>query len=97
MFRNYLKVAWRNLLRNKVYSAINIGGLRIGLASCMLILLCTKDEVRYGQFHQKKDDLFQLMCHRTGENEDKYSAIAAMIQGPTFKRDIPEVGDPIYT
>ncbi len=95
MFRNYLKIAWRNLLRNKVYSAINIAGLSIGLASCMLIVLYTKDEVSYDQFHQKKDDLYQLTCHRTGESEDKHFAIAAMIQGPTFKREIPEIQDAV--
>jgi putative ABC transport system permease protein len=40
MFRNYFKIAWRNLWKNKVYSIINIAGLAIGMAACIVILLC---------------------------------------------------------
>ena len=47
MFKNYFKTAWKNLLRNKVYSFINITGLSIGLACCMLIILYNKDAASY--------------------------------------------------
>ncbi len=52
MFKNYFKIAWRNLQRNKVYSFINIAGLSMGLACAMLILLYVKDEVSFDRFHK---------------------------------------------
>ena len=54
MLKNYFVIAIRNLWRNKVFSTINISGLSIGLACCMLIFLYTKDEVSYDRFHEKK-------------------------------------------
>ncbi|WP_435357066.1 ABC transporter permease [Emticicia sp. SJ17W-69] len=92
MIRNYLKIAWRNLSRNKVFSFINIAGLSIGLACCMLILLYTKDEVSFDKFHEKKDNLYQITCKIT-EKDGRVTdyGIASMIQGPTFKEEIPEI------
>ncbi len=52
MFRNYFKTAIRNLLRNKVYSFINIAGLSLGLACCLLIFLYSKDELSYDRFQK---------------------------------------------
>ena len=92
MLQNYLKIALRNLLRNKAFSFINITGLSIGLACCMLIFLYTKDEVSFDRFHEKKDNLYQLTCQvieKTGK-ETNYG-ISAMIQGPSFKQEIPEI------
>ena len=92
MIRNYFKTALRNLQRNKVFSVINIAGLSIGLTCCMLILLYIKDELSYDRFHEKKDNLYQLVCDRV-EKDGMYtkSAIAAMVQGPAFKQAIPEI------
>ena len=58
MIKNYLVVAWRNLLRYKVYSFINIAGLAIGLAVCMLIVLYTGHEASYDRFHKKSERIF---------------------------------------
>jgi putative ABC transport system permease protein len=92
MIKNYFKIALRTLLRNKVFSFVNITGLALGLTCCMLILLYAKDEVSFDKFHQHKDQLFQLTCHRLStQGEDKHFAIAAMVQGPAFKRAIPEI------
>jgi len=92
MLKNYLKTAIRNLAQNKVLSFINIAGLSVGLACCILILLYTKDEVSYDQFHIQKDQLYQLTCNRIEKDHtsEKF-AIAAMVQGPAFKREIPEI------
>lgn len=92
MFRNYLKITYRNLIRNKAFSAINIAGLSIGLACCMLILLYTKDELSFDRFHEKKDNLYQLTCKIT-EKDGKQTdyAIASQIQGPSFEAEIPEI------
>ncbi|MEH6680560.1 MAG: ABC transporter permease [Sediminicola sp.] len=92
MIKNYLKIAWRNLISNKVFSIINISGLGIGLACCLLILLYAKDEVSYDRFHANTKDLYQLTCkviEDTGK-ENTYG-IAGTVQGPTFAREIPEI------
>ena len=61
MLKNYLKIAFRTLLRNKVYSFINIFGLSFGIACAMLILLFIKDELSFDQFHQQKEHLFRVI------------------------------------
>ncbi|HMH22346.1 MAG TPA: ABC transporter permease [Puia sp.] len=92
MFRNYLKTAIRHLTKNKYFSVINIAGLSIGLACCMLILLYAKDELSYDRFHTQKDSIYQLTCDRIEkEGADEKFAIAAMVQGPAFKRAIPGI------
>jgi ABC-type antimicrobial peptide transport system permease subunit len=60
MLKNYLKITWRNLLRHKAFSFINILGLAIGMASSALILLWIQNEVSYDQFHEKKDRLYEV-------------------------------------
>ena len=60
MFRNYLKIAWRNLLRNKVYSAINIGGLAVGMAVAMLIGLWIYDELSFDRSFKNYDRLAKV-------------------------------------
>jgi putative ABC transport system permease protein len=60
MFKNYLKITWRNLLKNKSFTSINIAGLAVGMASAALILFWVQNEVSYDQFHQNKDRLYQM-------------------------------------
>ena len=60
MFYNYIKIALRNLSRNRVYSLINIAGLSIGLACCMLIILYNKDEVSYDRFHKNAEQIYRI-------------------------------------
>jgi putative ABC transport system permease protein len=60
MLRNYLQVAWRNLARYKVYSAINVSGLAIGLAVCMLIVLYVGHEWSYDRFHKNADRIYWI-------------------------------------
>ncbi len=95
MFKNYFKIAWRNILRNKALSFINISGLSIGLACCMLIFLYTKDEVSFDRFHEKKDSLFRLTCKIIDSRDGKESnyGLAAMVEGPAFKQEVPEIKD----
>jgi putative ABC transport system permease protein len=94
MFKSYIRIAWRNLLRNRALSFINISGLSIGLACCMLIFLYTKDEVSFDRFHQKKDQLFRITCTIGGkEGKSTKYGMAAMVEGPAFKQEIPEIKD----
>ena len=65
MLRNYLKIALRNLAKNKVYSFINIGGLATGMVVAMLIGLWIYDELSFDQYHQNYDRIAQVMQHQT--------------------------------
>src|SRR5688572_1708090 len=60
MIKNYFKVAYRNLLRNKGFSFINITGLAIGMAAAVLILLWVQDERSYDQFHDNKERIYEV-------------------------------------
>ena len=61
MIKNYFKIAFRNLWRNKIFSIIKILGLSIGLTVCMLIFLYTKDEISYDRFHKNKAQLYRII------------------------------------
>lgn len=65
MFRNYIKIAWRNLKRNKVYSLINISGLSIGMTVALLIGLWINDELFFDHYHQKHDRIAKIMSTQT--------------------------------
>ena len=69
MLRNYLKIAWRNLLRNKGYSAINILGLSFGMTCTILISLWIYDEITFDELHQNKHQLFKIFANRTFNNQ----------------------------
>ncbi len=65
MFKNYLKIAWRNLLKNKGYSAINIGGLALGMAVTLIIGLWIYDELTYNNYFKNKDKIAQVFQSQT--------------------------------
>ncbi|MFC1492697.1 ABC transporter permease, partial [candidate division KSB1 bacterium] len=60
MFKNYLKIAFRNLIKQKGFSFINIAGLAVGMACCIFILLWVQDELSYDRFHENADVLFRV-------------------------------------
>lgn len=93
MLKNYLKTAWRNLLKNKFYSLINIAGLTAGLAVGILILLWVQDEFSFDSFHSKTDDIYRLeLFGGTGTSRQIFSVGVAPI-GPFSKQQLPEVKD----
>jgi hypothetical protein len=65
MFKNYLKIAWRNLVKNKIYSFINIAGLAAGMAVAMIIGLWIYDEVSANKHFENYSTLYQVMMHQT--------------------------------
>ena len=69
MLLNYFKIAWRNLLRNKLYSFINIGGLALGLAVAMLVGLWIHDELTFDQYHENYEHIAQVMRNQTVNGE----------------------------
>jgi putative ABC transport system permease protein len=64
MIKNYFKIAWRNLIRNKGFSLTNILGLTIGMICTIFIFLWVKDEVAYDKFHENHDNVYQVMATR---------------------------------
>ena len=68
MLSNYVKVALRNLLRNKIYSLINILGLSLGVACCLLLALYIQDEMSYDRHHDRLDDLYRIITTFQSEN-----------------------------
>ena len=92
MIRHYFKTILRRLIREKLFSVINIAGLSIGLACCILILLFIKDELSYDRWHRQRDHIFQLTCVRTEQDgHSEQFAIAALVQGPAFRAGIGEI------
>src|ERR1700720_1652088 len=64
MFRNYLKIIFRNLRKNKAFSAINIAGLSIGMATCLLILQYVSFKLSYDQFNENAPDIYRVVNDR---------------------------------
>lgn len=92
MWKNYVNIAIRNLKRHPLFSFINIAGLSIGLALCMLIVLYLKDEKSFDMFHARKDRIYRLV--RDNVQPDKSvqtDGNTGMISGPTFTAGIPEI------
>jgi putative ABC transport system permease protein len=93
MFRNYLKTAWRNLLKNKFYSSINIAGLTLGLAVGILVLLWVQDELSFDSSYKKAKDIYRLeLWGGTGNNRQIFTVGVAPI-GPFSKQQLPEIQD----
>ncbi len=91
MFKNYLKIAFRNLLRNKAFSVINISGLAIGMASAILILLWIQNEVSYDQFHEKKDRIYEAWNRAEFSGKLQAWNTTPKVLARTLEKDIPEV------
>jgi len=91
MFKNYLKVALRNLWKNKVFSAINIIGLSAGLAVCLLIVLYVKDESAYDKFYAQSENIYRLDADIFFNGTQFTSAVAPAPLAPTLKKDDPQV------
>ncbi len=91
MLKNYIKVAFRNLLRHKAYSAINIFGLALGIACCLLLTLYILDEVSYDKHHQNADDIYRIISKfQSDKGLDKLGTASPPI-AMTMKDEIPEV------
>jgi putative ABC transport system permease protein len=89
MLKSYLTIAFRNLFRNKVYSAINITGLAIGMAACFFIFLYVRFELSYDKFHKNADRLYRVpMRFQEGSNGIATTHPAV---GPAMKAEFPEI------
>jgi predicted permease len=91
MIKNYLKTAFRNILKHKGFSIINITGLAIGMACTLLILLWVQDELSYDRFHKKGKDIYRVIQDITFTDHRTTWAITQGPLGPSLKKDFPEI------
>lgn len=91
MFRNYLKIAVRSLWKNKSFSALNIAGLAMGLAACLLILLYVKDELSYDRFNQQADRIYRINTDIRFGGSDFNVASAPDPLAQVLLREFPQV------
>lgn len=91
MFRNYLKVTLRSLWRNKVHALINLLGLSLGLACCLLVVMYIQDELTYDTVHENRDRIFRVSTNMTQNGELSRYATSSMRVGPGLAADYPEV------
>jgi putative ABC transport system permease protein len=92
MFKNYFKTAWRNLMKNKTFSLINIAGLSIGMAACLLILQYVSFELSYDQFNKNSDDIYRVVNDRYQNGKlVQHGTITYSAIGKAMQDDFPEV------
>lgn len=93
MLKNYFKIAFRSLMRNKVFSSINIIGLALGLSCCLLLAQYLQYELSYDKFHSKNDRIARvIMEYKIGDEGAKGNFTSTRVF-PEFKRQFPEVSD----
>ena len=91
MFKNYFKIAFRTLRRHTGYAFINIFGLAVGMACCVLILLFVRSELSYDRYHENADRIYRVVRETTSEDGITKSARSQVPMGPTLKTEFPEV------
>ena len=97
MIKSYFKIAWRNLVRHKAYSAINVSGLAVGIAACLLIFLVVKYELSYDTFQKNYNRIYRAVTytqHSDGSEDHNpgipcpgYDAMKA--EFPQFQKIVP--------
>ncbi|MDH5745241.1 MAG: ABC transporter permease, partial [Candidatus Aminicenantes bacterium] len=90
MFKNHMKTALRNFFKQKSFSFINISGLAIGMACCMLIMLWVQDELNYEKFNKNIDDIFCVVHYSEKEPDSLSSSVPAPLI-PYLKDKYPEI------
>ncbi|MBS1936083.1 MAG: ABC transporter permease, partial [Bacteroidetes bacterium] len=93
MIKNYFKTAWRNIVKNKLFSFINILGLSLGIATCFIIMLYVQDELSYDRFNKNADNIARIVFHANlnGGKTDESVVMPPVAQ--VMKKDFPEVQD----
>ncbi|WP_375444085.1 ABC transporter permease [uncultured Fibrella sp.] len=91
MFRNYINIAWRNLIRNKAFSAINIVGLAIGLGTCLLIGLFILDELSFDRYNEKADRIVRVVFRASINGQKIREAHVMPPVAQILKANYPEV------
>jgi len=93
MFKNYLKTAWRNVKKNKLFSFINILGLALGIATCFIIMLYVQEELSYDRFNTKADHIARIVFHANLNGGKIDESVSMPPVAAVMKKDFPEVED----
>jgi len=93
MLNNYIKTTFRNLVRRKTLSMINVSGLALGIAACLIINMYVSYEKSYDTFNKNADNIYRLENVRYYASGTDSSAGCVALLGPTLKEEIPEVID----
>ncbi len=93
MIKNYLKIAWRNIVRQKGFSFINIFGLAVGIACCLLIMLFVRHEMSYDQYHEFKDRIFRIEPQFLNADGSLRQSFGTLAPGfvPFLEKEFPEM------
>ncbi len=95
MFRTYIKIAWRNLVKNKIYSFINIGGLAIGMACFLMITMFIRHELSYDQYHVQADNIYRVVHHFKHQNSEVRQIWGSAPIGEALKSNFSEVQETV--
>jgi putative ABC transport system permease protein len=90
MLKNYLAITWRNIKRNKGFSFINITGLAVGMAACLLILLWVRDELSFNRFHKNIDNIYLAVGERVNHRGEFFNTTPVPLAEP-LRNDYPEI------
>ena len=99
MWRNYIKLALRSLYKNKIYSIINLVGLAVGMACCLVIVLYVIDELSYDKFHANTERIYRVLHHYSGEEKkdlisprpEEFQVWGNAPVGPALANNLPEI------
>jgi putative ABC transport system permease protein len=95
MLKNYIKIAFRNLQKNKVFSLVNIAGLTIGLAAFWLIALYVADELSFDRYHQNADRIYRVVQHAKWDGGKFDFPITSAPFAPALKNDFPQIQETV--
>ncbi|HEX3766883.1 MAG TPA: ABC transporter permease, partial [Puia sp.] len=91
MIKNYLMVAWRNLLKNKIYSILNITGLAVGLASFLLIALYIMDELSYDRYNTNAERIYRINSDIKLGGGELHLPVTSDMMGQLLIKDNPSI------
>src|SRR5450432_2088027 len=91
MLKNYFKIAFRNLWKNKGFSAINIIGLAVGLAVCLIILMYVQDELSFDRYNKNADLIYRIDPDIQFGGSNFVGAVSPALMGPTLVHDYPQI------
>ena len=97
MFKNYLKTAWRNLLRQKGSTLINIAGLTLGISASLVLFLMVVHFSSFDNFHSRRDRIYRVVNQSEGNQGKHYQAGVPAVLPDAFRNDFPEAQEVVFT
>ncbi|HRI80038.1 MAG TPA: ABC transporter permease, partial [Cyclobacteriaceae bacterium] len=91
MFKNYILLAFRNVIQHKFFSVINLVGLVTGMACCLLIFIYVEDELSYDRFHRDHENMYRVALHGKISGQEIHTSNSSLPLGPAMKSEIPGI------